>query len=99
MTTVVDASFLSPNEGKKCDVFADSITIKVPSEMTNGTYSISEDVTPPGQGAPPDWFHLARELFLTFFLIVTGVVIFVGSIHRLIDKSFELLIGSPHCLL
>jgi mannose-6-phosphate isomerase-like protein (cupin superfamily) len=32
--------------------------------MTNGTYSISEDVTPPGQGAPPHVHSREQETFI-----------------------------------
>ncbi len=62
----MDASFVSPDEGKKCNVFADTITIKVTSEMTKGAYSISEDITPPGQGAPP---HVHRRELETFIVV------------------------------
>src|SRR2546430_17723558 len=64
--TAQDASFVSPGEGKKCNVFADTITIKVPSEMTRGAYSISEDVTPAGQRAPP---HIHRSELETFIVL------------------------------
>jgi quercetin dioxygenase-like cupin family protein len=60
----MDASFVQPNEGKKCNVSADTITIKVPSEMTMGAYSISEDVTPPGAGAPPHKHSREVETFI-----------------------------------
>jgi mannose-6-phosphate isomerase-like protein (cupin superfamily) len=66
VTTALDASFVSPDGGKKCNVFADTITIKVPSEMTKGAYSISEDLTPPGQGAPP---HVHRRELETFIVL------------------------------
>ena len=62
--TAHDGSFVSPNEGKKYNVFADTVTVKVPSEMTNGAYSISEDVTPPGQGAPPHVHSREQETFI-----------------------------------
>jgi quercetin dioxygenase-like cupin family protein len=45
-------------------VFADTITIKIPSEMTNGEYSISEDITPPGTGAPPHKHTREVETFI-----------------------------------
>jgi quercetin dioxygenase-like cupin family protein len=61
-----NASFVLPNEGKKCNVFADTITVKIPSEMTNGAYSISEDVTPSGQGAP---LHVHRREQETFIVL------------------------------
>ena len=64
MITAKDASFVSPNEGKKCNVFADTITIKISSEMTKGAYSICEDVTPPGQGAPPHKHTRETETFI-----------------------------------
>ena len=64
MPTVQDGSFVSPNEGKKCNVFTDTITIKVPSEMTMGMYSISEDVTPPGGGAPLHKHTREQETFI-----------------------------------
>ena len=80
MTTAQDASFVSPNEGKKCNVFTDMITIKVPSEMTKGAYSISEDVTPPGAGAPP---HIhTREL--ETFIVLEGEYEFQCS-----DRKFK----------
>jgi len=60
----MDASFVSPNEGRKCNVFADTITIKVPSEITMGAYSISEDVTPSGAGAPPHKHTREVETFI-----------------------------------
>ena len=66
MTTALDASLVSPDEGKKCNVFADTITIKISSEMTKGAYSISEDITPPGQGAPP---HVHRRELETFIVL------------------------------
>jgi len=66
LITAQDASFVSLGEGKKCNVFADTITIKVPSEMTGGAYSISEDVTPAGQGAPP---HIHRRELETFIVL------------------------------
>src|SRR5438093_7535225 len=66
MITSQDASFVSQREGKKCNVFADTITIKVPSEMTGGAYSISEDITPAGQGAPP---HIHRRELETFIVL------------------------------
>jgi len=66
LITAQDASFVSPGEGKKCNVFADTITIKVPSEMTGGAYSISEDVTPAGQGAP---LHIHRRELETFIVL------------------------------
>lgn len=53
-----------PDGGKKCSVFADTITIKIPSEMTNGAYSVSEDVTLPGQGAPPHIHSRELETFI-----------------------------------
>jgi quercetin dioxygenase-like cupin family protein len=62
--TGLEPSFLSPDGGKKCNVFADTITIKITSEMTNGAYSISEDVTPPGQGAPPHVHTRELETFI-----------------------------------
>jgi quercetin dioxygenase-like cupin family protein len=66
LTTALDASLVSPDEGKKCNVFADTITIKISSEMTKGAYSISEDITPPGQGAPP---HVHRRELETFIVL------------------------------
>jgi len=62
--TGMDASFIWPNEGRKCNVFADTITIKVPRESTMGAYSISEDVTPPGTGAPPHKHTREVETFI-----------------------------------
>ena len=64
MMAGLEPSFLSPDGGKKCNVFADTITIKITSEMTNGAYSISEDVTPPGQGAPPHVHTRELETFI-----------------------------------
>ena len=64
MATPQNPSFVSANEGKKCNVFADVITVKISSEMTNGAYSVSEDVTPPGQGAPPHVHHREQETFV-----------------------------------
>jgi uncharacterized cupin superfamily protein len=64
LETAHDGSFVSPNDGKKYTVFADTITVKVPGEMTNGAYSISEDVTPPGQGAPPHVHSREQETFI-----------------------------------
>ncbi len=49
---------------KKDNAFADTITIKVSGEMTNGAYSISEDVTPPEQGAPPYAHSCEQETFI-----------------------------------
>src|SRR5437667_11966480 len=66
LITAQAASFVSSGEGKKCNVFADTITIKVPSEMTGGEYSISEDITPAGQGAPP---HIHRRELETFIVL------------------------------
>jgi quercetin dioxygenase-like cupin family protein len=64
LMTAKDASFVSPDGGKKCNVFADTITIKITSEMTKGAYSISEDITPPGQGAPPHRHTRETETFI-----------------------------------
>jgi mannose-6-phosphate isomerase-like protein (cupin superfamily) len=64
LETAHDGSFVSPNDGKKCNVFADTVTVKVPSEMTNGAYSISEDVTPAGQGAPLHVHSREQETFI-----------------------------------
>jgi quercetin dioxygenase-like cupin family protein len=64
LATPQNPSFVSPNEGKKCNVFADTITVKISSEMTNGAYSVSEDVTPPGQGAPPHVHRREQETFV-----------------------------------
>jgi quercetin dioxygenase-like cupin family protein len=64
LATPQNPSFVSPNEGKKCSVFADTITVKISSEMTNGAYSVSEDVTPPGQGAPPHVHRREQETFV-----------------------------------
>jgi quercetin dioxygenase-like cupin family protein len=64
LITAKDAAFVSSDEGKKCHVFADTITIKVSSEMTGGAYSISEDITPPGQGAPPHIHTRETETFI-----------------------------------
>jgi mannose-6-phosphate isomerase-like protein (cupin superfamily) len=64
LVTAQDPSFVPPDEGKKYNVFADTITVKVPSEMTGGAYSISEDATPSGQGAPPHIHHRERETFI-----------------------------------
>ena len=64
MATPQNGSFVSPNEGKKCNVFADVITVKISAGMTNGAYSVSEDVTPPGQGAPPHVHHREQETFV-----------------------------------
>jgi len=61
--TAEDAIFVASNEGKICSVFMDTITIKVPSERTNGSYSICEDITPPGAGAPPHIHHREEEMF------------------------------------
>jgi quercetin dioxygenase-like cupin family protein len=63
-TSALDASFVSQDEGKKCNVFADTITIKISSGMTGGAYSVSEDVTPPGQGAPPHVHSRETETFV-----------------------------------
>lgn len=64
MATPQNPSFVLPNEGKKWNVFADTITVKISSEMTNDAYSVSEDVTPPGQGAPPHMHHREQETFV-----------------------------------
>jgi quercetin dioxygenase-like cupin family protein len=64
LATAQDASLVSPDEGKKCNVFADTITVKISSGMTKGAYSISEDVTPPGQGAPPHVHRREQETFI-----------------------------------
>ncbi|MGO9644903.1 MAG: cupin domain-containing protein [Candidatus Bathyarchaeia archaeon] len=55
--------FVSQDEGKRLSVFADTITIKVSSERTNGAYSISEDITPPGAGSPRHVHHREDEMF------------------------------------
>jgi len=51
------------DQGKRCKVFADVITIKLTSEDTNGAYALFEDVTPPGAGAPPHIHHREDEVF------------------------------------
>ena len=62
----MEPSLVSAVEGRRCNVFADTITIKISSEMTNGAYSISEDITPPGQGAPP---HIHTRELETFIVL------------------------------
>jgi mannose-6-phosphate isomerase-like protein (cupin superfamily) len=80
LTAAFDVSFVLPDGGKKCNVFADTITIKIPSQMTNGAYSVSEDVTLPGQGAPP---HVhTREL--ETFIVLEGEYEFQCG-----DRSFK----------
>ncbi|MDQ6862554.1 MAG: cupin domain-containing protein [Thermoproteota archaeon] len=63
MITPQDALFVSANEGKSFHVITDTMTIKVPSERVNGAYSVTEDVTPPGGGAPPHIHHREDEMF------------------------------------
>lgn len=63
MTRASDAFFVSANEGKSLRVISDTMTIKVPSEKVNGAYSVTEDVTPPGGGAPPHIHHREDEMF------------------------------------
>jgi mannose-6-phosphate isomerase-like protein (cupin superfamily) len=63
MITPQDAFFVSPNEGKSFHVITDTMTIKVPSERVNGAYSVTEDATPPGGGAPPHIHHREDEMF------------------------------------
>jgi len=58
-----NAAFVSQSEGKVYNVFQDKITIKISGEMTNGAYSISEDITPPGGGAPPHVHSREDEMF------------------------------------
>ncbi len=58
-----DPSFISPDGGKRYQVFMDTITIKVPAESTNGAYSVCEDVTPSGGGAPPHIHDREDEMF------------------------------------
>ena len=41
----------------------DTMTIKVPGERVNGAYSVTEDITPPGGGAPPHIHHRDDEMF------------------------------------
>ncbi len=43
-----------------------TITIKVPSEKTNGAYSVSESVDPPGAFAPP---HIHQRELETFIVL------------------------------
>lgn len=56
-------AFVSPSDGNVCNVFQDKITVKLSGEMTNGAYSISEDLTPPGGGAPPHVHTREEETF------------------------------------
>jgi mannose-6-phosphate isomerase-like protein (cupin superfamily) len=63
MITDSDAIFVSANEGKSFQVFTDTLTIKIPSERVNGAYSVSENVTPPGNGVPPHIHHRENEMF------------------------------------
>jgi quercetin dioxygenase-like cupin family protein len=64
LSAPLEPSFVIPDGGKKCSVFADRIIIKIPSELTKGAYSISEDSTPPGQGAPPHVHSRETETFI-----------------------------------
>jgi mannose-6-phosphate isomerase-like protein (cupin superfamily) len=63
MTTSSDAFFVSPNEGKNLRVITDTMTIKISSEKVNGAYSVTEDVTPQGGGAPPHIHRRENEMF------------------------------------
>ncbi|MGO9646076.1 MAG: cupin domain-containing protein [Candidatus Bathyarchaeia archaeon] len=63
MPKLGNAAFVSQSEGKVYNVFQDKITIKISGEMTNGAYSISEDITPPGRGAPPHVHSREDEMF------------------------------------
>ena len=63
MAKLGNPAFVSAGEGKICNVFSDKITVKVSGEMTNGAYSISEDVTPPGGGAPLHVHRREDEMF------------------------------------
>ena len=58
-----EPSFSSKGEGKRYNVFADVITIKLTSEDTNGAYALFEDVTPPGAGVPTHIHHREDEVF------------------------------------
>jgi len=64
LTTSREASFVLPDEGKVCNVFSSTITIKIRSEMTNSAYSVSENAVPPGAGAPPHIHHRELETFI-----------------------------------
>jgi mannose-6-phosphate isomerase-like protein (cupin superfamily) len=51
------------DQGKRLNVFADVITVKLTSEDTNGAYALFEDVTPPGAGVPHHIHHREDEVF------------------------------------
>ena len=63
MITPQDAFFVSSKEGKSFHVITDTMTVKVPSERVNGAYSVTEDITPPGGGAPLHIHHREDEMF------------------------------------
>lgn len=50
-------------KGKTYQVLTELITFKVTSEETGGAYSLCEDVTAPGGGAPPHIQHKDTEAF------------------------------------
>ncbi len=57
---------VSPDEGMILNVLGEKITCKVAYEDTGGSYSIIEEVSPPGGGPPP---HLHRETDEIFFVL------------------------------
>jgi len=60
---IQDPFFVTPDGGKRYQVFTETITIKVPAERTNGSYSVFEIVSPPGGGAPPHIHDREDEMF------------------------------------
>ena len=55
--------FIQPEGGKLLNVLGEIITCKVSSEDTNGSYSIIEEISPPGGGPPPHIHYKTDEIF------------------------------------
>ena len=55
--------FIPPEGGKPLNVLGEKITCKVAGGDTNGSYSIIEEISPPGAGPPPHIHYETDEIF------------------------------------
>jgi quercetin dioxygenase-like cupin family protein len=55
--------FIPPQGGKPLNVLGEKITCMVSGEDTNGSYSIIEEISPPGGGPPPHIHYETDEIF------------------------------------
>ncbi len=59
---IVRPVVVPPGEGNLMHVMGEQITCKVAGEDSDGTYSIIEEVSPPGGGPPPHVHHETDEI-------------------------------------